>query len=335
MMRARDAIVGSEQVVAGPYGSPNLDEIARLDRLNAEYRGAILGAELIEPLAFVSTRTAPADLVAASAGFDQRGAINGNGNAKYRPLIDIVRPSADLADDLFQKQAVLVGGYAALRGDRQAEIVTQTTQLIPFFGTIASIEPDRARRILLVLNTALDLATPVVMRIKMALGCPRPHQFSDRIQPMINCPTHASLPSGHATQAHLLATVLTLLADPAADLPGDTQLFRMATRIAINRTVAGVHYPADSAAGAALGIQLGRWLHARATGGQIQPLRFHGTGWRLPTDEARDFHIGELIDMFAGDPALTNIGAMVDVAPAPLWAGMWQLAQQELADRWS
>ncbi|MEM9640254.1 MAG: hypothetical protein AAGA19_02035, partial [Pseudomonadota bacterium] len=44
------------------------------------------------------------------------------------------------------------------------------------------------------------------------------------------------------------------------------QFFRLAARIAINRTVSGVHFPVDSAAGACLGITLGDYLVARASG---------------------------------------------------------------------
>ena len=40
---------------------------------------------------------------------------------------------------------------------------------------------------------------------------------------------------------------------------------RQAARIAINRTVAGVHFPADSAAGAVLGLTLGQYLVKRCT----------------------------------------------------------------------
>ena len=38
---------------------------------------------------------------------------------------------------------------------------------------------------------------------------------------------------------------------------------RLATRIAVNRTIAGVHFPIDSAAGAVLGLTLGLYFVAR------------------------------------------------------------------------
>jgi hypothetical protein len=44
------------------------------------------------------------------------------------------------------------------------------------------------------------------------------------------------------------------------------QLLRLASRIAVNRTVAGVHFPADSAAGATLGLTLGSYFVGRCKG---------------------------------------------------------------------
>ena len=56
------------------------------------------------------------------------------------------------------------------------------------------------------------------------------------------------------------------------DANGDAsreQMQRLAARIAINRTVAGLHYPVDSAVGRLLGTALGEFLVARATGGRL------------------------------------------------------------------
>ena len=44
-------------------------------------------------------------------------------------------------------------------------------------------------------------------------------------------------------------------------------LMRQAARVAINRTVAGVHYPADSMAGQALGFAVGEYFIQRCRAG--------------------------------------------------------------------
>ena len=91
---------------------------------------------------------------------------------------------------------------------------------------------------------------------------------------MIPTPTHGTLPSGHSTEAFIVARTLWKLlrlsnapqytggAEPAAF--GD-MLMRQAARIAINRTVAGVHFPVDSAAGAVLGLTLADYVANRCT----------------------------------------------------------------------
>jgi hypothetical protein len=73
--------------------------------------------------------------------------------------------------------------------------------------------------------------------------------------PPIAVPGHAAYPSGHATEAYLMAKCLEKVMPVAASTPVDpndpetTALQRMAQRIARNREVLGVHYPSDSAAG--------------------------------------------------------------------------------------
>ena len=58
---------------------------------------------------------------------------------------------------------------------------------------------------------ALRFAYSVEMRIKHALACRRPHEYSPQIQPIIACPLHGSLPSGHATEAFMFAHLLAVL----------------------------------------------------------------------------------------------------------------------------
>ena len=88
---------------------------------------------------------------------------------------------------------------------------------------------------------------------------------------MIPTPEHGTLPSGHATEAFTLASVLWEVLRHAKNRVyrepqwGD-QLMRLAARIAINRTVAGVHFPVDSAAGCLLGLTLGQYFAARCRG---------------------------------------------------------------------
>jgi len=95
--------------------------------------------------------------------------------------------------------------------------------------------------------------------LKLLLAHPRfPSSLSYTLGP-------EALPSGHATEAHIVAQVLWRLALAADDTKDDTdiwleQLMRQAARIAVNRTVAGVHFPVDSAAGQLLGLTLGEYL---------------------------------------------------------------------------
>jgi acid phosphatase (class A) len=74
-----------------------------------------------------------------------------------------------------------------------------------------------------------------------------PHQ-DGRITPLIKVPSSASYPSGHATRAVLWARVLAVLS------PKDKEaLLERARLVALDRVIAGVHYPTDVAAGMALG----------------------------------------------------------------------------------
>ena len=156
-----------------------------------------------------------------------------------------------------------INHYAELREDRAIEITAQLGYPIAFWSAIANIHPTRHRWTLELLDTAMRFANMVHMRFKAALKCVRPVELSAQVQPMILTPGHNSLPSGHATEAYMTAVILRELRGESPASGFDTQLQRQAARIAINRTIAGVHYPIDSVAGRILGTSLAEYFLAR------------------------------------------------------------------------
>lgn len=101
------------------------------------------------------------------------------------------------------------------------------------------------------MKAVIELESPQIMRQKKIYNRVRPSYLDPTIKIVIEIPLHPAYPSGHSTQAHLRAHVLSEL-DPAhRDV-----YFQAAKRIARNREVAGLHYPSDSKAGAILAEQL-------------------------------------------------------------------------------
>ena len=140
-----------------------------------------------------------------------------------------------------------------------------------FWGSVVNLHPDHKKFTIELLDVALNLANIVEMRVKHAMACRRPIEYSPQVQPMILTPGHGSLPSGHATEAHMIARLLLELLGAATTAGNPSQLLReqlmrQAARVAINRTVAGVHFPVDSMAGEMLGLKLADYLIARCRG---------------------------------------------------------------------
>jgi hypothetical protein len=140
------------------------------------------------------------------------------------------------------------------------------------------------------LGAMMDTVVSQEQRIKHFCSVPRPIDLSPQIQPVIATPGHSAYPSGHATEAFALATTLAALrlsaggtadaglvdallnrltpaAEAAPAMDPTVLLFRLAQRIADNRTVAGVHYPVDSAHGGLLGLATALGFVAHCLGG--------------------------------------------------------------------
>ena len=136
------------------------------------------------------------------------------------------------------------------------------------------------------MQVGVAFSAMVVQRVKVVLQVPRPSALSPRIQPSLPTPGHASYPSGHATQAALLAGLLWVLvnrrgAPPAWGPVHKPMLDALAARIAENREIAGLHFAVDSEAGKALGDKLlAAMLEAKAQAVDPQrPQDGHTLAW--------------------------------------------------------
>ena len=103
---------------------------------------------------------------------------------------------------------------------------------------------------------------------------------------------------------------------------------KQAARIAINRTVAGVHFPIDSAAGTVLGLTLGNYFVSRCKAGtDYQPWIFNGKEYKgNPDFDWNDFFSeGKQI---AG-PGASKEGAPVSPVVSSSVNWLWEKAVEE------
>lgn len=313
--------------IAGPFlGAsvvpvvPPFNDPANLALWSDGPRIAACFTELVEGLQF-SAHKGMASLHHVKVG--KRG-------CQQRTLLDLTAPALPL----LQGQMELVAAYADLRGDRGAEILAQMGLPVPFWAAITGILDHRQKKTLQLMALAFSLANHVEMRFKQMFAIVRPVELSPQIQPMIPTPGHGAYPSGHATEAFTVATFLNALLRAAR--PGkphaaghaatQLQLQRQAYRIAVNRTVAGVHYPVDSAAGRVLGTLLGEYLVARCAGDAFKQREFLGSDYVGPAHSVRDFDLQDSID---NGQAGRQVGPALALPPGPLMAWMWGEALKE------
>jgi membrane-associated phospholipid phosphatase len=233
---------------------------------------------------------------------------------------------------IFKQQLAFLDQYADLREDRAAEIVTQMVPQYAYWSSIVYLHPDRTKKTLELIDAALRLANYVEMRVKHALACRRANEYSNQVQPMILTPGHGSLPSGHATEVHMVARVLWEL---RGGTPGDAlgvELMRQASRIAVNRTVAGMHFPVDTVAGQMLGLTLARYFVRRAKGNTgFRAWRFDGE--RYPGTLDFDFN-----DLYNTNTAQQKSSSYVDLLPAqplPEGSAILRWLWNEAANEWA
>lgn len=249
-----------------------------------------------------------------------------------RDLVEITRPP----EKTFISQLKHVYAYAQLRAERALEISAHTELPLVFLTTGTYLNPERAQWTLELLTAASRLAHHVSQRTKHALACQRPSEISARVQPIIPAPLQGTLPSGHATEAFLIATVLCELvgaSQPKQMHPSwRMQFMRLASRIAVNRTIAGVNFPIDNVAGAVLGLTLGHYFIARSREcPELTAWAFDGSEGIYPPD--LDFDWSSLYDVETGHP--TPAGQHViemgpeEIDTSPILEWLWKKALAE------
>lgn len=135
-------------------------------------------------------------------------------------------------------------GLAAQRADALNEILAQHNDFPQYFLGLLMVSRESHPATYLATRMALRIAEMVMVHFKAKFNRQRPAQVCPALFPPVEPQGHASYPSGHALQAHLLAYAAGAIYAPARDA-----LLALADRIAFNREIAGFHYHSDTVAG--------------------------------------------------------------------------------------
>jgi membrane-associated phospholipid phosphatase len=171
-------------------------------------------------------------------------------------LVTLTRPDPDF----FAAQLPFVQSWAELRDERALEVLAQIDNQYAFIAAASGLNVDRHRHTVEWLTVCIQLTIVVESMFKHVFACHRPVEFSPQVQPIITTPGHSSYPMGHAAQAFATAVALAGLRQLPKESPRWSQLMLQSRRISINRTIAGVHFPIDAAAGQVLGESLGEFF---------------------------------------------------------------------------
>ena len=192
-------------------------------------------------------------------------------NKAFKEFLKDVKPingqsltwnSIDLCPELFLRAAnAAKGGVTTELEELQqlmdyrpnvlSETLAQRNGIDNYFRGILSFTPSSHPWTFGLMQLALQVGEFQVMYYKYQFNRPRPSHVCPWLMPPIEVPGHASYPSGHATQAHLVALILGEVM-PLRVMRPPKPLRLLADRIARNREVLGLHYPSDSRAGAKL-----------------------------------------------------------------------------------
>ncbi|HKK96936.1 MAG TPA: phosphatase PAP2 family protein, partial [Marivita sp.] len=289
-----------------PFSDPS-----NIDGLATWVRGSLYVSEFLAGISATPVAPSGADTAKVHLSF--------NGNQ----CLSIDRPD----NTLLRKQCSYVSDYATLRAERSAEITSQLGFPTPYFAMMLGLHSAQNAKTFELITATQVAAAHAAMIVKNHLAIRRPDQLDAQLMPMIPTPGHGSFPSAHATEAYAVLTVLEKLIhvwDSLSDAPERILALRgLAERIAVNRTVAGVHYPIDSWAGAALGRIVGQVILAKCLPGET----VHGIAY---TAAHHDFFGEDFFDpAVAAAKGLTMTGQVHTLDQTDTFSWVWGKAADE------
>jgi len=205
---------------------------------------------------------------------------NAHGNWISDTTIVQPRPDATAASvNLELDELQLLVEY---RPEVMSEALAQMNDMVGYWAGMLMFSRSSHPWTFRLARTAIVVGEFVAMYWKRQYNRARPSQLSPGLMPPIPVPSHASFPSGHATQAYLLSLLMKEAMDgmivlsppaPLAEMdvadqtltryptsltatPASTMLTRLAERVARNREVLGVHYKSDSEFGRLLATKI-------------------------------------------------------------------------------
>ena len=321
---------------------PDADDPAKLGWWQPEVRAHICVLALADGLEFVLdngdverprlamnyvSRNA-IDLTGLNLDAAQINALSALRAAQLHPIVDIQRPKRNVID--VQLAKVIAHANEQLRRSRAIEAMAQMLPQVPFWASVVPLSPWRTPNTYEFVGIALKFANEVCHRFKHSLAVPRPSELSPLVQPILQTPGWAALPSGHATEAFMFSRLIISLLGQQPD--NNSQLWRtlemQAASIADNRVYAGLHYPVDGVAGRLLGNALAQYVVAACTGTAWLPRRFvasDGAAENALKGVDLDIHVAFDGAAYFGEDAAQKR------APNPILAEMWRRARVELA----
>jgi len=183
----------------------------------------------------------------------------------WRARTTIVAPDQLTKDD---GTLVVQGGFKAQveaidlkragpgREERLAEIIAQADSFVDYWYRLLFAEIGRRPYTAQLIQVGVAVGEMAALHWKWHFKQARPSQMFPALLPLIPTPPHPSYPSGHATQAYLIHHCVTaaMPASVAANISDLT--WELAGEIAVNREIAGVHFPVDTEAGKQLAGKL-------------------------------------------------------------------------------